>query len=244
MTRLEKKRSIASAWESRRENLRMRPWIAVLAIILSVAAGLATVNGITEQDSRIIVMTTRDSLNLHWTTNWSPDIWISSPNAKDVIMNKVNSTDSSIRFSKEGEYYLTVGFAGGTPGAEITLKKIGIDKAEVLASYIVAGSASFTLKLKAIVQGPSVVEWQGLLPSLQYFQWVPLTLKRPIKLLIFFAPLMYFGGYAFLELSDKGKELKQKGMVQASLKNTIFRVVKYVAVIGFVLFWVFIVFFL
>lgn len=222
----------------------MRPWILLLAGLIAVSSALAAVNGITEQDSRIILMTSKDSLNLHWTTNWSPDIWISSPNSKDITIRKVNATDTSIRFNKEGEYYLTIGFAGGTPGAEVTLKRISVDRSEILASYIVSGSASFTLKLKAIVQAPSVVEWQGLLPSLQYFQWVPLALKRPIKLFIFFAPLMYFGGYAFLELSDRGRELKKKGMVQASVKNTIFRIIKYVAVIGFVLFWVFIVFFL
>jgi len=224
--------------------LSMAAVASMIAILACAALFASTASALTEQDSRVILISVNDYLNVRWTTNWSPDIWIASPNAKDVVITKVNATDTSIRFNKEGEYFLTIGFAGGTPGAEITLKRVTPEKSEIVASYLLSGSASFTLKMKAIVQGPSVVQWQGLLPSLQYFQWIPATLKRPIKLLIFFAPLMYFGGYALLELTDRARELKTKGMVQASLRNTIFRIVKYMAVIGFIMFWIFIVFFL
>lgn len=226
-----------------REARGFRVLAQLLLVALFASAVVAPAEAVTEIDTKIVLLTARDALEVRWSTPWVPDIWISGANVNDVDVIK-NATGAMVIFNREGEYFLTMGFVGGNEGAKIFLKRTSGDKSDLLGSYIVSGSTAFTLKIKTIVQRPSVVEWQGVLPSLQYFQWVPLDLKRPIKLLIFFAPLMYFGGYTFLELTDRTNELKRKGMVKASLKQVSFRFAKFGAIIGFMVFWIFVVFFL
>jgi hypothetical protein len=224
----------------------LRQLLPGLLILLSLASFPSLTLAGNVSETGIININKGDTLQIHSSSPITSDFLISGGNVSDVETSR-NATDIILVFKSWGEYTATLSFSltGENSSCKIFIMRLTPGKLEtpqLLNSFLISGVITLTLVLKIRVH-ERMLEWYGGLPSLQYFSWVPASLRQPIKMMIFFIPLAYFGGYMLLELSDRALALKRKRILRTAIKQSLRSIAKYGAIIGLVLIWIFVVFF-